>query len=514
MAADYEFAVDWDADGAFTGTGEDVTDRVLERSSVTIRYGRDQARRLSPMAPGEMRIELNNVSRDYSPENSGSPLAGLVLPGREVRAQAVLNATTYGLFRGNLDDYDVLPNRRDRSVPLTCVDGLARLRGVDVSTGLHGGLRTGEAIELLLDAVGWPADARDLDTGATTIPWWWLTDTDAYTALQELVDSEGPGALCAADADGNIVFRDRHHRLIRSASTTVQATWVDSGTEPVFSDLSYDHGWRDIINSVTLPVAVRQLGSALSTVWSQDGQITLADGETVQLVAQASSPFSGAVTPVSGTDITVVSGTVTAGLSRTSGQVTTVSLTASGGPAIVSAVQLRAYALATVSTVQITAEDSTSISRYGRRSLPSGRQPVWAGVHDARAIADIILSQRAARLPTVTVTIVGGSDTQLAEQLGRDLSDRVHITDAETGLDADFFVEQIEHVIGAAGLFHTTRFGCEMVPTPASNPFTFDLSGSGFDDGAFGSQGLDDPDDVFIFDDPLQGQFDVGAFGN
>jgi len=46
-----------------------------------------------------------------------------------------------------------------------------------------------------------------------------------------------------------------------------------------------------------------------------------------------------------------------------------------------------------------------------------------------------------------------------------------------------------------------------------TTPFTFDLAAHGFDDGFFGGIGVDDPDTVFIFDDPVRGQFDLGVFG-
>jgi hypothetical protein len=515
MSADYEFAVDWNADGDFSDTGEDVTGDTLGRSPVTIRYGRDQARSLAPIAPGELRFELNNESRDYSPENSGSPLAGLLLPGRPVRAQAVLGVTTYGLYRGWMDAYDVLPAISDRSVKFTCLDALARLSQVTVFTELYRGLRTGTAIARLLDAAGWDADLRDLDHGATTLPYWWADNTDALSALRAIVDAEGPSALISADADSRIVFRDRHHRITRSASTTVQATWRDDGAEPVFTaPLVYDHGWRDIVNAISFPIPVRSISGTAATVWQVSNTMSLSDGQTLQLTASSGSPFWDAITPEAGTDYTLMSGTVTVTLSRTSGQSTTVRITAVGGPAVVEGMSVRAYPLTTLATVQVEAEDTVSIGRYGRRSWPSGRNPTLASLADAQAIAEVILTQRAERLPTVSVRLANGSDTQLAEILGRDLSDRVRIIDAETGLDGEFYIEQIQHEISNAGHFHIATFGCEKIPVPAANPFTFNLTGAGFDDGTFGDTGLDDPDTVFIFDHATQGQFDVGLLGN
>ncbi|MFI6819716.1 hypothetical protein ACIBJE_02040 [Micromonospora sp. NPDC050187] len=515
MIPDYDIRIDWNADGDFDGTGEDVTGRINDRGpALQLRYGRDQARAFSPLAGGSGAMELNNDSRDYSPENTASPLAGLVQPGRDVRIRATLDGVTYGLMRAHLDDYVVIPDRERRGVRLSLLDGLARLRGVEVSTPLYHSVRTGQAIGLLLDAVGWPADARDLDVGATTIRWWWLSGTDALSALQAILDAEGPGSLATVDIDGRLVFRDRHHRLLRARSQTAQATYRTTGTvEPLISPpMAYHHGWREIVNSVTFDIPVRVPSGQLSQVWQMSGQRALADGETVTLSARSSDPFVGAIAPVAGTDFEALAGTVRTTLTRTSGQDITVLVTAEGGPAVINGMAVRAYPIDTQTTVHVEAEDSTSIADVGRRSWPSGRAPTWASLPDAIAIANMILAYRARRLPTVSITLRGGGVDRLREQLARDLSDRVRIVDPETGLDADFWVEQIEH--SSSRLDHTTTFGCEQIPTPAGNPFTFDRSGRGFDQGTFGDIGRDDPATVFIFDHPTQGCFDVGLFAN
>lgn len=509
----YELCIDWGADGTFANVGDDVTDRVMDKGTpVTIRYGRDQARALAPLAPGRAQFELNNKSRDYSPENSASPLFGLVLPGRDVRLRAVHNSVTYGLFRGHLDEFDILPALETKSARITCLDPLARLKSVRVTTDLHHGLRTGAAIGHLLDAAGWPADLRDLDAGATTIPWWWVDGDDAYTALQQILDAEGPPSLVTIDIDGRMVFRDRHHRLLRTASTTVQTTFRDDGAEPVMAPpLVYDHGLRDIINTITFDIPIRRPSGLVAQVWQMQGQRAIADGETIQLAAQGNTPFFGAITPAAGVDYTVLSGTVTTALTRTAGVSTLVLVTATGGPAVIDGMAVRAYPIVTETTVQVTAEDTTSIDRYGRRSWPSEREPSLASLPDAIAIADIILAQRAERLATLTITINGLTDERIVQQLSRDLSDRVHIIEQQTAVDADFFIEEIQHV--ASDLHLVTTFSCEKVPTAAVDPFTFNVAGRGFNDGRFGDTGRDDPATVFVFDDP-RGQFDVGLLGN
>lgn len=514
MAATYKLYIDWKGNGSFVDAGDDLTARVLDqRTPLAVRYGRDQSRQLSPTSPGELNFELNNISKDYSPENTSSPLAGYVTSGRHVQLVATNGTSSTVLYDGYIDDFDLKPGINDRSVPMSCLDALGRLKGVSVTTPLYQGLRTGDAVGLVLDAVGWPTAARDIDAGATYMPFWWLDNTDAFDALLNLADSEGPSALVTVDAAGRIVFRDRHHRLTRSASLTSQATWRSSGTEPCLSDpITYNHGWKEIINTISMDVPIRQIDTDPSVVWSAGGVLTLNSGDTLNVSAGSSSPFINAIVPVSGTDFNLVSGSVTVSLSQTSGQSTTIVLTSVGG-AVVQNLQLRAQAIQ-APTVTITATDTQSAQKYGPKSLDSSRLPTWAAQYDAAAIFALIIGKRAERLPTLQVTMRGaGGAARLTECLIRNLSDRVHLTESLTGLDSDCFIEQIAHSVGQGGTEHVTTFGVEKAQVIPTNVFTFDTSGQGFDQGVFGGGGLDNPTTMFRFDTTGQG-FDQGFFVN
>lgn len=512
MAATYKVYIDWNNDGTFALANDDVTTRVLDgRQPVTASYGRDVIRAGQPLSGGQAGFALNNLSRDYSPDNASSPIAGLVLPGRAVYIKATLSGTDYTIFRGFLDDFTPQPDYNDRSVPLTCLDGLSRLRGQQVTTTLYQGIRTGDAVNAILDAIGWTA-GRDIDAGATVMPYWWLADADAFDAMMDLVYSEGQPSLVTIGGSGEFVFRDRHHRALRSASTTVQSTWRSSGVEPVVSSpASYDHGWKEIVNSATFDVPVRQTTFDLKQAWSAPGRLSVADGETLTVTASGSTAFMNAVVPVQDIDYTAVSGSVSISLSATSGQTISIYMSAVGGPAVIDNLQLRARTVDTVTTVRVTAEDSTSIAQYGRRSAQSERGPVWANPYDAYAIAQILVGRRAQRLSTFTVSMVSANPTRLTQILTRNLSDRVHLTEAHTGFDSDAFVERIEHSIGQGGTEHRTSFGLEKAPTEVATPFTFDVAGLGFDQGKFQATGIMPGTSMFRFDVAGQG-FDQGAF--
>lgn len=404
----YDFRIDWDNDGSFEDPGDDVTDRELGLRAVPqMEYGRDQARSLTPTTSGRLSgLELLNTSRDYTPDNSLSPIAGNVKPGRQmwvsyndrmnlvpnpsfelnttgwssssnrvtltatannpfiggqalqgviasvsgtptidtiqfpVKPGKVYTASAYArlntvatrtagikmiflrangsitlnpstvftsqantagyvrrsktdtapadavkaqvtiafstsdaavndswnidgvmveegtilgtyfdgsssgafwrttahnsasiigtvLFRGHLEDFDLNPDINNRSVTLGGLDPLAKLRKADVSTALFSGLRTGDAVHKVLDAIDWDANKRDIDPGASILPWWWEEGIDAFAALERLVNAEGPPALVTIDSIGRLVFRDRHHRLLDAASIASQTTFRD-----------------------------------------------------------------------------------------------------------------------------------------------------------------------------------------------------------------------------------------------------------------------------------------------
>jgi len=236
----YEMAVDWQNDGTFTGPHDDVTDDVLD-SGVTVTYGREQGRQLSPGAVGGTEMILCNASRLYSPESPDSPIAADIGPARPVRFQVTQDSTTYPLFTGRVDDFNLRADYTNRSADISALDGLALLQGLDITTEILTAPRTGQIIDRILDAVGWTA-ARDLDPGATHPRYWWADSEDAFDALQAVVRSEGPPAIAYVAPDGTFTYRDRHHRLLHAASVTSQATYSSGALGECCTTFGYGTG--------------------------------------------------------------------------------------------------------------------------------------------------------------------------------------------------------------------------------------------------------------------------------
>src|SRR5215207_3491868 len=213
--------IDWDRSGDYLAETDDVTGQVRARSNpLSVEYGRDQTTALSPTVAGRGTVVLDNSDRRFSPRNTASPLYGLLKPARPVRITRTIGTSVFGLFDGHTDNQPINPDPDSPAVAVSLVDWLADFNGQNISTPLYRDIRTGEAVHYILDACGWDADRRDIDTGATIISWWWEDGTDALEALEKVVRSEGPPALLTVGAGGEVVFRDRHHRLVREESLT------------------------------------------------------------------------------------------------------------------------------------------------------------------------------------------------------------------------------------------------------------------------------------------------------
>lgn len=465
--ATYLIEIDWNNDGSFAGANDDVTADVRAAPGLSMTRGRDGIRQLSPPNAGQLDAELDNQSRDYSYENSSSPLVGDLLPGRPIRVRATYSSTTYNLWRGFLDDLLQHPEPMRLSVGIPSLGPLSKLAGKTVSTALYSSITTDVAIGHILDAVGWPAGDRVLDTGKTTLDWWWLQEQDAFEAARQLLNTEGPGAALYEDGQGRIVFESRHYRITTTRSNTSQATFSDTTTEPILQmPFEYNPGLKDIINVSEMTVKVRS-AKATATVWSLGSAVTLGANETRQFRAYSSDPFQSAITPVNATDYTVTAGSISSvSLDRTSGQSVTISLTAGTSGATVTGLQLRADPVTTDNTSVITntVSAASSITAFGRQ--------VWAGstraeipVNTAQDLVNAIVGRYQDPRPIVVITVSNANATRFVQCLTREISDRITVVEGQTGANAPYWIEHIAHAIRQGGMYHETRFGCEKAQT-------------------------------------------------
>ena len=450
-------SVDWDDDGSYS----DVTDRTIEIGSTNL--GRDPNSPQATPIVGVASVMLNNQSGDYYPDNSGSPLTGLVVPGHAIKIQATNAGVFYDLWQGHVDDYDYDVTLK-QTVTIHARDQFARLVGKRISTELYAGITTGEAIGHVLDAAGATAP-RDIDTGSTDIPYFWVDGQDAYAALTDLINSEGPDSVLYVTPDGVITFRGRYHRQTRAASTSSQSTWRDTGAEPQYTDYRLQHGWDDIINSVTINVDSRTPTNR-QILWEYDAvPFTVPASTTVEIEARAAAPFT---TSQQSLRAELKSGLFAPGgasLSRTSGQSTTISLTAPAADRIVERLWFEGVSYPVTSTVAVTRTDAASITQNGVRD--PGLSIPWGYPAAVEGILDGYLNAYQDPRRTVTVEFVNvGDDTRFVNQATREVSDRVTVIETRSSTNRDFYVDTINHEMDDGGLWHATTFTLGDTVTP------------------------------------------------
>jgi hypothetical protein len=280
-----EVFVDWNNDGTFTGAYDDVSADVLADPGVTVQYGRDQARSLSPPMIPSCDFTLDNESRRYSPENAGSPLYQLIQPGRPVKVQArhgdrrtysshisynshlpYNGKGTWPLFRGNIDTMQTSVAWGRRVTAFSALGMTAQLKRKTVSVALQTDIHTNDAVNLVLNAAGWTA-SRVLAIGDTVLDTWWVDERPAWDVILELIGSEGAGAMVFEKPDGEFLSTAGRRassspaprrsgdvlRIIRGRVTALhQAHDVQppvpyrSGGGLTYVDLSYDPRWEDV----------------------------------------------------------------------------------------------------------------------------------------------------------------------------------------------------------------------------------------------------------------------------
>lgn len=506
----WEVLVDWDNNDDYEGTYDDISNRVNILKGVTATRGRDPSRSLGEPRIPALQFDALNDDKFFSNEFAGSPIYQKATTGRPVRFQMAprgtppnidassvpiddpntyVDGTTQAIiFTGFSDKLTHHPDYQDRSVTIRSLGSLIRLRGrPKISTALYTNVTTGVAMGYLLDAVGWPADMRDISETAVVLKQWWLDREDAYTAAVDLLHSEGPGAALYEDEYGRIVFEGQTYRVNQSRSLNVQAQFMHDGTGIYFADPEHVDGGEHIINVATYAVKIRELGG-IQQIWAHGStSIGFSANETKTFEVFADDPLTGVVvTLLAGTDYVIASGTITAATATQLDAVRLlVSVTAGAGGATLSSLQVRGtpYYVVTDTEATNTVDTSASQDSHGIQSRDiSGRPEI--DINQAAAICDTTVQRYAEPRAVNRFAIMGVTEQMLNQAVSRRISDRIHYKEAQTGQDIDAFIESLEYRIVGSHL--TCIVGCERTQSPSGVGAYGRWDQAVFDEGIFG----------------------------
>ena len=121
MAIKYAILVDWNNDGDFSDTHDDITGDTL---SMSWSRGRDYASALEGKSvAGKLSATLVNTNGKYSPSNTSSALTGSILPGRSVKVTAG-DSTFPQTFPITFSDTVRWQGKLDRILPAPSTQGV------------------------------------------------------------------------------------------------------------------------------------------------------------------------------------------------------------------------------------------------------------------------------------------------------------------------------------------------------------------------------------------------------
>lgn len=473
-SATYVLEVNWNGDGS-TWTAE--TDRII---SVAWSLGRDYASQLTGRSiAGKLTAVLRNPDGRYASFNTSSPLTGNIVPLRKVRWRTTA-PSAQTLWAGFLSDIKPGRVRGDAATAVLVAFGpLYWIGDRDVNVAVSTSIGSGTAVEKVLDDAGWPAADRALDAGQITVTRWEADRVKAMTALRDLEDTEW--GFIRETRDGKIAWEDIHHRL-KTPHTASQATFSDAaGAALPYDEIEQLDSSREIFNRFDAAVQLFEV-QALATLWTLAGEVPSIDpGASRVFWAKYPTPDAPTqadhvdawTTPVAATDYVANSASDGSGTNLTASVAVSVSkfarsmkITLTNNATVVAYIttlQARGTPVYKRDPVGVFAEDTTSQTKYGKRTYPlPGKW--YPTTFKAQSYVEYAVSRYKDPLPVIRVGFRADlSDDHLTQALTRTVSERVTLvangtpeSGAQLGINRDFFIERESHVYTLKE--HRTRY--------------------------------------------------------
>jgi hypothetical protein len=509
MTTTWTIAIDWDRNGNYSDTYDDISSRMIEA-----KWFLGMQKLYQEIADdSKLELTLDNSDKRFSPDNASSPLYGKLKPFRPVRVQSNDGTTTRTHWVGWIDSFEPLGGQYGkRTIKISATGPMQFFLAAETKLALQENKRTDAIIaELIKEVVIPPALTgawvlgrvgyselgattqlanttaySQLDAGIKTLDLAgdnWVRqggmsdveqDTyDVYRAINDVTAAERGRFLF--DREGKALFWNRHHLL---DEPTVAVTLNDT-----MNDMAYVYaGIEDVKNEIIVVCHPRSISEdAQQVLWKLTGKVQIGANSTYEMYVKYEDETKNRIggRDVTYADLDFESGGASLTLEPKANGANLVFKNTSNVSAVVKSLTLVGQKISDLGQMEAKATDNASIIDYGRRTLKLNL-PSIGSLEEAQYIADFESRRRAQPRGFVRSVklyshgVHGG--WQHAHQLARTLGDVVRIQESQTGHDSNYhIIGEMQRLFNAGEILETTW---QLEPAPVT-PFPWKLGVSG-----------------------------------
>jgi hypothetical protein len=226
----------------FRGTSIQIDETDVSVQTTNVSVSRGKSRDLARISAGQLSASFRNDNRLFDPTTPG-PFRDLVIPRKPIR----VIVDGFQVFNGFVDDWNF--NYQPGGIAtasLDASDGFSLLARQSNALGTAVEESSGERVERVLDqsTVAWPADARDVATGLTTLEAGVL-EGNALDYLQTVAASES--SLLFITKEGDLRFLER---LVQPVTDAV--AFSDSSAGIRYQGIAISYGTEELTNRAVI----------------------------------------------------------------------------------------------------------------------------------------------------------------------------------------------------------------------------------------------------------------------
>jgi hypothetical protein len=436
---------------------------------------------------GTMSFDLDNSSRQYSPDSLADWLVGFDV-GLDVRLRVVFDNLNQVIWRGRIDEVTPTTGKIGRRVTVHAVDWMDEAAKAKLSVqAVVTDKRSDEIFVILAAAVNTQPTATTYTQGADTYPYAFDSardeDISVMSEFQRVCMSEI--GFVYLKGDGTLVFEGRRKRGTRSVAIATLADDRSTGLE-------LSRARSAILNNIKVESHPRRKDTSNQVLFTLEQAPAIPRMTSATFVctyrdpSQKSTRVGGVsmVAPVVTTDylfneladgtgvVRTTQLTVTATFGGNSASV----VVTNNGPqdGFLTLLQLRGLGLYDFETVLSTSRDTASVARYGEWAYSVSMPYQADAVVAAEAAAYIAANNKdpQTRISSAEMKAVSSSTKKFL--IKREISDRITVTETQSGVSADYFVNGISYEFTGHSLPRVTY---TLAPADTTGYWTLQVAG-------------------------------------